>query len=197
MRTLALALLLLSGLVFGCASRPKASEADSLYYQHGGETLRRKRTETRHVTEKVWNKETRQYDQVSTTKTLTVLEIETSDGRIVDYEASLGLANELREGQPIPTISDERAAKAGLIGDCVEVTRVVSGGRADAAGVQEDDLIVKYDGQSVLGARKLRDLTAATKPADTVTLVVERDGKQQQLSVHGGDLGVEVEDYWR
>ena len=181
----------------GCSSRPKSSEQDRLYYNHGGDTLRRKRTETRTVTEKVWNKDTQKYDEVSSTKTLTVLEIEREDGTIIDYEASIDLANRLREGAPIPTLTHEEAARAGLIGDCVLVNKVVQGGAADRAGVQEDDLIISYNGEPALGYKRTLELIDQTTPEDRVKIVVERDGQQLQLEGDGGQLGVEIEDEWR
>lgn len=197
--TLAVLVLLCLAFSFsaGCSSRPKATEADTLYYTHGGETLRRKRTETRNVTQRVWNKDTKQYDNVTRQRTITVLEIESSDGRIVDYEASLDLANQLREGQPIPTITLERAAAAGLVGNCVKVTNVVIGGNAAAAGMQRGDLILRYNGRAALGTRALRDLVDASNAEETVTIVVERGKDQLQLTAQGGPLGIETADEWR
>lgn len=185
----------------GCSSRPKATEEEQLYYNHGGDILRRKRTEVRQVekSRQVYNQQTKKYETVTETgtETVTVLEIETSDGRIIDYPASVSIANKLREGEEIPSLTKGQAASAGLIGDCVLVTRVVEGGNAHAAGVLEDDLIVKYNGKMALGYKVLSDLISETSPDEEVALVVERDDRQIQLTVTGGELGVEMEDYWR
>lgn len=195
--TLAVLVLLCLVFSFGCSSRPKATEADTLYYQHGGDTLRRKRTESRTINRRVWNAEAKRYDNVSSTKTITVLEIESADGRIVDYEASLDLANQLREGQPIPTLTLERAAAAGLVGNCVKVTNIVLGGNAATAGVERGDLILQYNGRAALGTRALRELVEATNADDEVTIVIERGNNQRQLTVRGGSLGIETADEWR
>lgn len=204
MKTFVLCLLCVVALLAslpGCSSRPKASEEDTLYANYGGDTLRRKRTETRteDVTDRVYNDATGKWENRtrSETKTVTVLEIERADGTIVDYEVSIGLANKLREGGPIPRLDDEQAAAAGVVGNCVRVTNVVLGATGDAAGIMEDDLIISYNGQKALGVKKLQSLVDATEPGQRVKLVVERDGQQMQLEADGGSLGVEGEDEWK
>lgn len=201
MRMISLILLftlcLLLGAATGCSSRPKSTEQDRLYYNHGGDTLRRKRVEQRTYTEKVYNSQTKVYDRVTKTRTVTVLEIEREDGTIVDYEASAETGNQLTEGKKIPTLTNEQAAAAGLIGDSCLVNKVVAGGAGDAAGIREDDLIITYNGQQALGYKRTMELIDATKPDQLVKIVVERDGQQLQLEAAGGPLGVEIEDNWK
>lgn len=204
MKTFVLCLICVAALIAslpGCSSRPKASEEDTLYANYGGDTLRRKRTETRteDVTDRVYNESTKKWESRtrSETKTVTVLEIERADGTIMDYEVSIGLGNKLREGAPIPRLNDEQAAAAGVVGNCVKVTNVVMGAAADAAGVMEDDLVISYNGQKALGVKKLQSLVDATEPGQRVKIVVERDGQQMQLEVEGGPLGLEGKDEWK
>lgn len=185
----------------GCSSRPKATAEERLYYNHGGDYLRRKRTEVRQVEKqrRVRNPETGQYETVieTGTETVTILEIETADGQIIDYATSVAIANRLREGQEIPSLSRDQAAAAGLIGECVLVTQVVEGGAAHQAGIQEDDLIISYNGERALGYRTLVELVSETSEDDEITIVVQRDDRQIQMAAKGGYLGAEMEDYWR
>ena len=69
----------------------------------------------------------------------------------------------------------------GIIGAEVEtghqVTSVEEGTPAAEAGLQEGDVIVAIDGQSLEGETSLLDLLFALRPGDTVTLDVVRDGE--------------------
>jgi S1-C subfamily serine protease len=68
-----------------------------------------------------------------------------------------------------------------LTGAAVE--SVVKDSPAEAAGLQEGDVITAFDGTAVAGPQDVVDAVAAKKPGDSVTLTVEREGADEPLSV--------------
>jgi len=65
----------------------------------------------------------------------------------------------------------------------VEVTRVVDGMPAADAGMVADDVIVAFDGQDIDRFEMLVEQLRYYRPGDRVTVTVDRDGVQQQLSL--------------
>jgi S1-C subfamily serine protease len=63
------------------------------------------------------------------------------------------------------------------------VTQVVPGSPADAAGLQEGDIIIAVDGQQVDVENDLADLIAAHRPGDEVMLEVQRPGEDEPLEI--------------
>ncbi|RPI12086.1 MAG: DegQ family serine endoprotease [Lysobacterales bacterium] len=73
------------------------------------------------------------------------------------------------------------------------VSNVEQGGPAAAAGVQEGDVILSFDGRAIDSAGELPSTVAAVKPGREVELEVWRDGKSRNLSVKlGGAEAAEV-----
>jgi serine protease Do len=68
------------------------------------------------------------------------------------------------------------------------VTDVVPGGPAEKAGVQQGDIIVKFDGDSVESSSQLRNLVAQTDPGSTVKVTLVRNSKEMELTLEVGDL---------
>ena len=58
---------------------------------------------------------------------------------------------------------------------------------AEAAGMQEGDVIIKYEGEE-LGDRNMADLIAEKKVGDKVNITVWRDGKEIDLEITLGDI---------
>jgi serine protease Do len=58
------------------------------------------------------------------------------------------------------------------------VVEVMPGGPAEQAGLQEGDLVIAVDGQTVGLEKDLADLIAEYEPGDTVTLEIERPGEE-------------------
>jgi len=58
------------------------------------------------------------------------------------------------------------------------IVEVMPGGPAEQAGLQEGDLIIAVDGQTVGIEKDLADLIAGYEPGDTVTLEIERPGEE-------------------
>lgn len=68
------------------------------------------------------------------------------------------------------------------------IVDVVEGSPADKAGLQRGDVIVEFDGKKIDNPSQLKNLVAMTKPGQTVTLEIIRDGKPMRLEVTIGEL---------
>ena len=66
------------------------------------------------------------------------------------------------------------------------VEAVVDDSPAAKAGLREGDVIVGFSGDVVRGPGKLTEKIHATKPGDSVSLDIRRDGKSQKLNVTMG-----------
>ncbi|MBU6330192.1 MAG: trypsin-like peptidase domain-containing protein, partial [Acidobacteria bacterium] len=69
------------------------------------------------------------------------------------------------------------------------VQSVTPGGAADQGGIRAGDLIVAVDDTPIHAFDELRGTISAYTPGDTVTVTIERDGQQSQVSVTLGTLG--------
>jgi len=70
----------------------------------------------------------------------------------------------------------------------VLIRTVQSGGAADRAGLQQGDVIVQIDNQSVSDASTLGDVLANKNPGDTVSVQVYRGNQQLTIKVTLGEL---------
>lgn len=70
------------------------------------------------------------------------------------------------------------------------VSYLSSGGPAAKAGLKKNDVLVRFEDQSLVHPSQLRKLVRAHKPGDTATLTYYRAGKEQQVSVPLGSLSV-------
>ena len=85
-------------------------------------------------------------------------------------------------GVTVQGVTGDLAAGLGL--DKAEgalVSNVTSGGAADKAGIKRGDVILSYQGRSVVDTNSFRNEIAATKPGSTITLNVLRDGKAREI----------------
>jgi hypothetical protein len=102
---------------------------------------------------------------------------------------------EAAAGDPDPRV--QAAAKISLIvrdppaTGCL-VTQLAPDGNAEAAGIRPGDVIVAYNGRTVATNDDLvRERDAATAAsADSVPVLVVRDGRQQTINVKTGRLGL-------
>lgn len=76
----------------------------------------------------------------------------------------------------------------------VAVTEVLSGSAAEAAGLRNGDVIVRYDQRLVLSPTELRDATATGRAGELVAIEVQRTGDPAPLRVFvpRGPLGVRM-----
>jgi membrane-associated protease RseP (regulator of RpoE activity) len=81
-------------------------------------------------------------------------------------------------------ITRENMSRYGLSGEPrgVGVREVVKGSPADAAGLRERDVIVRFDGEAVTSVRKLTRLIQEAAPEHAARLTVLRGGSEQELS---------------
>jgi C-terminal processing protease CtpA/Prc len=64
----------------------------------------------------------------------------------------------------------------------VGVTQVVKDSPAEKAGLKKDDVILRFDGESVTSARKLSRLVNESSPDQTVRITISRGGAEQEIS---------------
>lgn len=65
----------------------------------------------------------------------------------------------------------------------VAVARVAKDSPAERAGLLKDDVILRFNGEEVTGARKLNRLISEVAPHHTVRLTISRDGREQEINV--------------
>ena len=82
----------------------------------------------------------------------------------------------------------------------VGVTQVIKDSPAEKAGLRKDDVILRFDGESVTSTRKLTRLVSESSPDQTVRITISRSGGEQEvsatLSKHnlGSLLGASIRD---
>ena len=63
------------------------------------------------------------------------------------------------------------------------ITRVIPGGSASEAGMKENDVIVKFDGQTVNTVSELQEQVGKHRPGDKATVTYLRNGKEATVPV--------------
>jgi Do/DeqQ family serine protease len=86
-------------------------------------------------------------------------------------------------GVTVQGVTGDLAAGLGLQkAEGAIVSDVTAGGAADKAGIEVGDVLLTYQGRSIVDSNTLRNEIAATKPGTAVKLEVLRDGKKRELS---------------
>ena len=65
----------------------------------------------------------------------------------------------------------------------VGITQVIKDSPAEKAGLKKDDVIVRFEGDSVTSVRKLNRLVSEVAPDQTVKLGISRSGGEQEVAV--------------
>lgn len=65
----------------------------------------------------------------------------------------------------------------------VGITQVVKDSPAEKAGLKKDDVITRFEGDSVTSVRKLNRLVSEVAPDQTVKLGISRSGSEQEVAV--------------
>jgi serine protease Do len=92
-------------------------------------------------------------------------------------------------GVRLATVTEELATQLGLKENTgAHVSSVARGGPAAAAGIETDDVIIRFDGQDVTAMRSLPRLVAQTPVGKTVDVEVLRKGQRRTLKVVIGRL---------
>jgi serine protease Do len=74
------------------------------------------------------------------------------------------------------------------------VTEVRSGGPAERAGVKQGDVILSLDGKAIDSSNSLRNQVARLAPGTSVTLSLQRDGREREVKVALGEMHIDVTD---
>jgi len=69
----------------------------------------------------------------------------------------------------------------------VTVKSVLPKGPADRAGIKAGDHISEFKGRTVRELDDVRRYLAKLKPGDNTTVLVERDGKEQEITIKVGE----------
>lgn len=94
---------------------------------------------------------------------------------MIDGGAFLGVGTE--------DISKENMSRYGMREvRGVGVTQVVKDSPAEKAGLRKDDVILRFDGESVTSARKLSRLVNESSADQTVRITISRGGGEQEVS---------------
>ncbi len=81
-------------------------------------------------------------------------------------------------------INKENMARYGLReARGVGITQVVKDSPAEKAGLKKDDVILRFEGDSVTSVRKLNRLVSEVAPDQNVRLGISRGGSEQEVSV--------------
>ena len=79
----------------------------------------------------------------------------------------------------------------------VGITQVVKDSPAEKAGLRKDDVIVRFEGDSVTSVRKLTRLVSEVAPDQTVRLAISRSGGEQEVSVTMGKRNNKMDAFHR
>jgi len=93
-------------------------------------------------------------------------------------------------GVDIRDLSSKRAAELKLKSDQgVEITMVDQDSPAGKAGLKENDVVVTFNGNNVQSAEQFRRIIRETKPGQSVSLGIIRDGQPTSITATLGDRG--------
>ncbi|HEX4749921.1 MAG TPA: PDZ domain-containing protein [Bryobacteraceae bacterium] len=94
-------------------------------------------------------------------------------------------------GVSLLDLDAEHVRTLKLTGDRgVEIRAVMEGGPADKAGIQPGDVVLTYNGESIMGAQQLSRLVQETPPGRRVKVQYWRDGKVEATLVSVGTISM-------
>jgi serine protease Do len=122
------------------------------------------------------------YAQESTAP-LAALALDAQEPATTDRSFSFFLGGGAFLGVGAEDISKENMSRYGMrevrgIG----VTQVFKDSPAEKAGLKKDDVILRFDGESVTSTRKLTRLVSESSPDQTVRITISRGGGEQEVS---------------
>ncbi len=65
----------------------------------------------------------------------------------------------------------------------VALSDIIAGGPAEKAGLQKNDLVLKFEGETVSSNAKLKRLISEAAPESRVRLLIRRDGAEREVTV--------------
>lgn len=93
-----------------------------------------------------------------------------------------------------PEIGDdeyERYRQAKGLRTTVEISRILASSPAERGGLSEGDEIVSYGGERVFSFLELSSLAAQRNSGEFVVVQIRRNGQSMQLTIPGGDMGID------
>ena len=116
---------------------------------------------------------------------------------VQDMPALLGHNSQGYLGIVPREIDNDRAAALKLKETAgVEVVSVDRDGPACKAGLRPHDVILQMNGQPVAGEEQLRRMLRETPSGRSISLVISRDGQQQNVTVQLGDRSTVEQNAW-
>jgi S1-C subfamily serine protease len=114
-------------------------------------------------------------------------------GFAISINSAMPVADALIAGLPVPrpfvgittgSLNPQQDAQLGLPANAgVGIASVQSGSPAEKAGLQANDIIIKFDGQAVQGEEGFVGFLLSHKPGDMVTFTILRNKQQQDIKV--------------
>jgi serine protease Do len=91
---------------------------------------------------------------------------------------------------PLDTVDDSVREQLEIQADeGAFVVEVVPDSGADAAGVEQGDVILSVDGEAITSNEQLGEIVRGHAPGDTIEILVERGGQEQTLTAEIGRQG--------
>ena len=104
--------------------------------------------------------------------------------KVVDDLREFGQVQRALIGVNIQDVTSEVAEKQNLSEvKGILVTRIVEDGSAEAAGMKENDVIVKFDGMPVNTVSELQEQVGKHRPGDKATVTYMRNGKENTIPI--------------
>ncbi len=123
-----------------------------------------------------------------------VSSVKTIISNLIDHGYVLGRAYLGVYTQDVTLSSDTNGGNGGFFGGffssgttCVQIAQIVSGSAAEEAGLKTGDLILKVDDTEISSNTALASIISGYNSGDTATLTIQRDGKQQTVTVTFGE----------
>src|SRR5262245_36043968 len=136
---------------------------------------------------------------------MALLDAEAEAAQDQDRQFSFFLDGGAYRGVSTEDISKENMARYGMRDvRGVGVTEVLKDSPAEKAGLRKDDVIVRFEGESVTSVRKLTRLVSESSADQAVRLTISRGGAEKEVSVtlskrdFGGLLRAKInDDVWK
>jgi len=122
-----------------------------------------------------------------------VSSVKTIISNLIDHGYVLGRAYLGVYTQDVTLASDTNNNQNGFFGNffggttCVQIAQIVSGSAAETAGLQAGDLILTVDDTTIDSNTTLAGVISGFNAGDTAQLTIQRDGKEQTVSVTFGE----------
>ena len=122
-----------------------------------------------------------------------VSSVKTIISNLIDHGYVLGRAYLGVYTQDVTLASDTNNNQNGFFGNffggttCVQIAQIVSGSAAETAGLLAGDLILKVDDTTIDSNTTLAGVISGFNAGDTAQLTIQRDGKEQTVSVTFGE----------